>query len=167
MRPVGPGVSGAEVEGVVEQFAPVGADVEHDREGAGRVDAGGGGVHGELAHRDLHPAHAPVPDAENRLRIGRHDEVHVLGARAWGAQRALDVLGRVHRQIDPAQAAVFVAVLLDRGAHCRCVDDRQHLGEVVGDQPKEQHLVAVVQRAQVHVLREVTGLCAELGVRAG
>ena len=57
---VDPTVTPAEVLGVVEEFDVVGADVEHDRQGARGVDAADEGVQRELADRDAHPADALV-----------------------------------------------------------------------------------------------------------
>lgn len=64
------------------------------------------------------------------------------------------------------RAAELVAVALDRGADGRGVDDRQHLAEVVADEPVEQHLVTVVQTGQIDVLGEVGGLRTVLRVGA-
>ena len=75
-------------------------------------------------------------------------------------------LGGVDRQVDAARAAVLVAVALDRLADGGGVDDRQHLREVVAEQPVEQHLVAVVQGRQVDVLGQVAGLRPVLGIGA-
>ena len=47
-----------------------------------------------------------------------------------------------------------VAELLAREAHRRRVDDRHHLVGVLGDDAKEQRLVAVVQRGQEDVFLE-------------
>ena len=74
-----------------------------------RVDAGGGGVDGELADGDLDAADALVADAEDALGVGRHQQVDVVGAQAGVAQRGLDLLGVVDRQVDPARAAELVA----------------------------------------------------------
>ncbi|GDY63860.1 hypothetical protein SAV14893_032530 [Streptomyces avermitilis] len=156
----------AEVEGAVEELLAVGADVEHDGQGAARVDAGGGGVDGELADGDVDAAHAPVADAEDALAVGGDDQVDVVGAEAGGAQGAFDVVGGVHGQVDPTGAPVLVAVALDGRAHGGGVDDGQHLLEVVADQPVEQHLVAVVEGRQVDVLGQVAGLLPELGIGA-
>src|SRR5207245_10875 len=59
----------AQVQLVGEQGGVVGADVEADRERARGVDAGGGGVERELAHRDGHAAGALVAEAEDALVV--------------------------------------------------------------------------------------------------
>ena len=107
---------------VVEQALPVGADVQHDRQGPARVDAGRRGVDGELADGDAHAADAPVADAEDRAGVGGDDQVHVVAAEAGRPQRLLDQLRLVDRQVDAARAPVLVAVVLDRladGRACR------------------------------------------------
>ena len=156
----------AQVEGVLQQLLPVGADVQHDRERAVGVDPAGRGVDGEFALGDVDAADAPVADAQDRLTVGRHDQVDVAGPETGAAQRVLDLLGGVHGEIDSVRAAELVAVALDRGADGRGVDDRQHLAEVVADEPVEQHLVAVVQTGQIDVLGEVGGLRTVLRVGA-
>ena len=156
----------AEVERVVEQLLAVGADVEHHGEGARGVDAGGRGVDVELADGDLDAADAPVADAQDALGVGRDDQVDVLGPATAAQESALDAVGILDREVGAARSAVLVAVALDRLADGRGVDDRQHLGEVLAEQPEEQHLVAVVQRGEEDVLREVGGLCEVLLERA-
>ena len=156
----------AEVERVVEQLLPVGADVEHHGKGAGRVDAGRRGVDVELADGDLDAADAPVPDAEDALGVGSDDEVDVIGRATGREQRVLHAVRVVDRQVDAARAAVLVAVALDRLADRGRVDDREHLGQVPAEQPEEEHLVAVVQRGEEDVLREVGGLVEVLQVGA-
>ena len=76
----------------------------------------------------------------------------------------LDVLGVVDGQVDPARAAELVAEPLDRLPDGRGVDDRQHLLEVLGQQPVEQHLVAVAQVGQVDALGQIVRLPAVLRV---
>ncbi len=78
----------------------------------------------------------------------------------------MDVLGPVDGQVDRAGLAVVPAPLFDRVADGRVVDHGQQLGEVVGEQPEEQHLVAVVQLVQVDVALQVGGEPAQLEVRA-
>ena len=68
----------AEIQRVVEQFPPVCADIEDDRDHPRRVDAAGRGVDVELADRYVDPAHAPVADAEDALSVGGHDQIDVF-----------------------------------------------------------------------------------------
>jgi hypothetical protein len=70
----------------------------------------------------------------------------------------------VHVEEHASRAAVLVAVALDRLAHRGRVDDRQHLLDVFGQQPVEQHLVAIAQVGQEDVLRQVLGLALVLRV---
>src|SRR6266576_1369286 len=51
-----------QIERVLEQLWPVGADIQNHRQGADRVDAARRGVDGELAGRDVDAAGAPVAD---------------------------------------------------------------------------------------------------------
>ena len=67
-RAAQPGLAVAEVERVVEQLLVVGADVEARPAASGGVDAGAGGVEGELADGDAHAARALVAQAQDRAR---------------------------------------------------------------------------------------------------
>ena len=162
-----PRVPVAQVQRVVEQALPVGADVEHHRQGALRVDAARRGVHRELAQRDVHAADAPVADAQDGARVGGHDQVHVAAFEAGGQQRPLDHLGMVHGQVHAAGPPVLLAELLDGLAHRGRVDDRQHLPQVLGQHVVVQHLVAVAQLGEQHVLAQVGGLPVVLGEDPG
>ncbi len=169
-----PGVPVAEVHLVAEQPEVIRADVQHDRDGAARVDPGRGGVHGQLADRDVHAAHPLVADAEDAFRVGGDDEVDVVRAAAVDAERLLGLFGRVDRQVHPARPAELMAESFDRLPDGRRVDDRQHLVDVLAEQPEEQHLVAVAQVTEVDVLGHVVGLApvllvypAQLAVQRG
>ncbi len=166
LLPLHPRPGDAEVERVVEQLLAVGAHVEHDRERARRVDARGGGVDVELPDRDLDAADSPVADTEDALGVGRDDQVDVVGSAAARQECALDPIGVLDGEVDAARAAVLVAVALDRFADRRRVDDGQHLGQMVTEQPEEQDFVPVVQRGEEDVLRQVRGLGEVLAVGA-
>ena len=156
-----------DVHVVVEQRGIVGAGIQHDRDDAARVQPGRRDVHGELPDRDLDAADPPVPDAQDPLRIRGNDQVDLVGSEPVITKRGLDLVGMIHRQVDPARAAVLVAVPLDRRPDRRGVDDRQHLLDVVDQQPVEQDLVAVAQVGQVQVLGQVVGLAQVLRVHPG
>jgi hypothetical protein len=65
----------------------------------------------------------------------------------------------VDGQVDrPARPAELVAEPLDRQPDGRRVDDGQHLGDVLRQQPVEEHLVAVTQVRQVDPTAQVGGL---------
>lgn len=61
-------------------------------------------------------------------------------------------IGIAHEE--STRAAVDLTEPLARLADSRRVDDRHRLGDVVVEQPVEQCLVAVLQRAQIDVLIE-------------
>src|SRR5262249_44146102 len=127
----------ARVERVVEQGLAVRPNVQHDGNHAGRVDAGGRGVHGELADRDVDPADAPVANAQDLLRVGGHDQVDVVRAQAGRGEGGLHRLEAVDGQVDAAGVPVLVAVALDGLADGRVVDDRHHLLQVARQQGVE------------------------------
>ena len=157
---VDPPVAPAEVLRVLEEFDVVGAHVEHDRQGAGGVDAADEGVERELADRDAHPADALVAQAEDALPVGHHDHVDVA-LRPVVQYLVETVAVRIgHEQ--PARAPVDLAETLAGLTHRRGVDDRQGLGDVVTQHPVEQGLVAVLQRAQIDVFVEIVVASGEL-----
>ena len=90
-----PRVPVADVERVVEQLLVVGADVERDGDDPGRVDAGGGGVDGQLADGDAGAAaHPPVADAQDLLGVGGDDQVDVVGPEPKFREGPLDAVRR-------------------------------------------------------------------------
>ena len=155
-----PPVAPAEVLRVFQQFDVVGAHVEHDRQGAGRVDAADEGVQRELADRDAHPADALVTQAENALAVGHHDHVGVaVGAVVDHLGEPVPVrIGHEEPPWPPVDLAEALARLTDR----RGVHDRHGLGDVVSQDSVEERLVAVLQRAQVDVLVEIVTARGEL-----
>ena len=156
----------AEVDLAAEQAEVVGADVEHDRDAAAGVDAGGRGVEAQLADGDLDPADPLVADAQDPLGVGHHQQVDVVALEAVVEQGLLDVLRAVDGEEDAARPVVLVAEPLDGLPDRRCVDDRQHLLEMVRQQSVEQHLVAIPEVGEVEVLAEGGRRTAVLVVHA-
>jgi len=154
----------AQVHVVIEQFQIVGAHVQYDRQHPARVDASGRRVDGELADGDLDAADALVADAQNALGVGGHQQVDVIRPETGVPQSGFDVLRMIHRQVDTSGAAEFLAEPLDRQPHRRGVHHRQHLGDVLGEQPVEEHLVAIAKVGQLHPLPQIVGLFRVLGV---
>jgi len=97
------------------------------------------------------------PDAQDLLRVGRHDQVHVVGAEPEVAERRLHPIRLVDRQVDPTRAAVLMAVLLVRLAHGRVVHDRQQLAQVVSEDAVVQHFVASCTAARKTFLSRSLG----------
>ena len=143
----------ADIEGVVKAFSIVRADVQHDRQGGGRMDAAAGGVERELADRYAHAAGALVSQPENALAVG--DDDHFDLRRGGILQDLLDVVALRIGDEEPTRTAVDVAELLAGQADGRRVDDGHHLGKMVEQEPVKQRLVAVLKLAQVDVPLEV------------
>ena len=131
------------------------------------MDPGGGGVEGQLADRDLDAAHALVPDPEDPLGVGHDDEVDLVGPKTDVGQGGLDVLRMVHRKVDAPGPPVLVAEPFDGQADSGGVDDREHFLDVLGQQPVEEHLVAVAEVGQVDPLAQVVALLPVLLVGPG
>ena len=85
-----PGVPVPDVHGIAQQTLPVGADIEHHRDHARRVDSARRGVDRQLADRHLDAAHAPIADSQDLLGVGREDQVDIAGAGAEIGKRLLD-----------------------------------------------------------------------------
>ena len=159
-----PGVPLAQVHVLGQQALVVGPGVEHDRDDPPGVQAGRGGVDGQFPVRDRDAAHPPVTDTQDALGVGGHDQVHLVGPQPVVAEGRFHLIGMIHRQVHPARTTELQAVPLDHGPHRRGVHDRQHLVDVLGQQPVEQHLVAVPHLAEMQVPGQVIGLAQILRV---
>ncbi len=151
-----------QVQRVVQQPLVVCAHVQGDRDHSARVDPRRGCVYGQFASRDLDAANAPVADAQDLLSIGAHDQVHIAWPEAQRGEGRLDVVRPVDGQEDAPRPTVLVGVLLDRLPDGRVVDDRQQLGQMVGQHPVVENLIAVVQLLQVYVLGQVAAQVSQL-----
>jgi hypothetical protein len=94
----------AEIQVVLQQRPVVGADVETDRQGLRRVDAGARGVQRQLADGDGHAAGALIADAEDGLVVGDHRQADVASCRR-GFQHLADAAAV--RRRDPHAAAAL------------------------------------------------------------
>ena len=166
MLPVDAGVAVADVHRILEQALAVGADIEHHRDGPQRVDPARRRENRQLANRDLNAADAPIADPQNSRGVGRDDQVDFVGAGVEIFKSLLDGFGVVDREIDAPRTAELVVVLLHRHADGEVVDDGYHFPQMIGEQPVEQHFVAVVQGGQEDVLAQRVGqpLVLEVGV---
>lgn len=115
-------------------------------------------------------AHPCMPVAQDLLGVGDHEQVDVIGSQTQALQGGTHILDAVHRQVDGARAAVLPAPELDGLAHGGVVDDGQQLGEVAGQDPVVEGLVAIVELVEedvlVHVLVHVPLEVAQLAVGA-
>jgi hypothetical protein len=146
-------VAPAQVLGVFEEFDVVGADIEHDRQGAGGVYAADEGVERQLADRNAHAADALVAQAEYPLPVGHHDHVDVALRPVCQHLVQTVAVGVGHEQSPrvPVDFAETLAGLTDG----RGVDDGQGFRNVLAQHPVEQRFVAVLQRAQADVFVEM------------
>src|SRR5260370_897601 len=112
---------------------------------------------------------APVPWMSwlNESRRARYQAGAPPTCQAGRAERGVDQLRLVHGQVHAPGPAVLVAVVLDRLPDGRGVDDGEHLGQVVAQQPVVQDLVAVVHLVQQHVPGQIGGLPLVLRVDPG
>ncbi len=150
----------AEVLRVLEELDVVGAHIEDDRQGAGGIYPADEDVQRKLADRDAHPADALIAEAEDALAVGHHDHVRI----AVGS--VVDHLGqpvavRIGHE-EPPWPPVDLAESFAGHPDGRGVDDRHRLGDVVAQDPVEEGLVAVLQRAEIDVLVEIVSPRGEL-----
>ena len=148
-----------DVERIVQERLTVGPDIERDGQGAGRIDARGGRVQRQLAHRDRHPAGPLVAEAQDALVVGDDDQADVI---AGGSKDGVDPVDVIRSDPDAARASDDVAELLASKTDGRRVDDRQELLEVLDEEPVEERLVAVLECCQSDVPLEVIGLAADV-----
>ena len=128
------------------------------------MDAGGCRVDGEFAHGDVGAVDAPVSDPENLLGVGDHEQVDVVGSQTQALEGGTHILNAVHGQVHGTRPPVVTAPLLDGLTDRGIVDDRQQLGEMVGEHPVVEDLITVVELVEEDVLVQVRGLGGQLCV---
>jgi hypothetical protein len=135
----------------------------------GRVRPGGdaakGGVERQLSDRNAHPAKTLIAQSENALAIGHHDHVHVAPRSV--ARDLTDAITIREGNEQTPRAAIDFAELLAGQTDGRRIYDRQHLLDVLTDQPVEDRLIRVLQRPQIDMPSQISWLAAELGVGPG
>ena len=100
-----------------------------------------------------------VAQPENPLAIGDHDRVD-LATRPVAQDLRQPVPVRVGQE-QATGPPVGVTELLAGQPHRRCVNEREHLLNVVGDQLIEEHFIGVLQRAQVDMPGQVVAVASE------
>ena len=98
------------------------------------------------------------------LGVGDHEQVDVVGSQTQALQGGAHVLNTVYGQVDGTRPPVVTAPLLDGLTDRGIVDDRQQLGEMVGEHPVVEDLVTVVELVEEDVLVQVRGLGGQLCV---
>ena len=146
----------AQIVRIAEQLGVVGAHVEAHRQAMPGMDAGRGAVERQFAHGNAHAARALVPQAQDPLVVGGHDQpdIRLRGV----AQQGRDAVHVVRRDPDAARPPEDVAVQLAGPAHGRRVDDGQQFHEVLDQHAVEERLVAVLEDGQADELLQVVAL---------
>jgi hypothetical protein len=150
----------ADVQRIVEELGVVGADVEQHGQALRGMHAGARRVERQLADGNAHAVRAEIAEAEDPLAVAHHDD-RDLAARPV-REHAADASAIGGADEDSPRALEDVRVALAGEADRRRVDDRRHLVRMLDQQPVEERLVAVVQRAEVDVLLEIARLAAEI-----
>ena len=141
----------AEVGVILQQLGVVGAHVDTQGQGTGRIYAAGGAVEGQLADADPHAADAEIAEAKHPLSVGDDDDIHLLLHRV---EDGVEIVPVVPREVEAVAAQVEIAVALARLPHHRGVDDGQELRQVVAHQVVEEHRVVLLQLTQQQMLIE-------------
>ena len=148
-----PLVAPAEIERVVEKRFVVGAYVQADRQGCGRVDAGACDVQGKFAHADRHAAGTLITNTQNGLVVGGDNQADfAVFERRFHHRFQPPAHARIQPQ--PSSALKHVTEVLRGKADRRCVDDRHQHFHVVHEHAVEKVLVAVLHRGKIHVLAQ-------------
>ena len=155
-----PRVAQTGVERVVEQTGVVRAQVQSHRQAEVRVDAGTGGVQGELAHRDAHAVGAQVAQTEDAFAVGDDDDADV-GERPV-AEQFRHPAAVVGGDVDAARPPEDVAELHAGLTHGGGVDDGHQFVDILEQHPVEQGLVAVLEGDQGDVAVQVGGVLAQV-----
>ena len=146
-----------DVHRIAEQAFPIGADVQHHRNHAVRVNTPGCGVYGQLADRNFNTAYSPVTDSENLLGISGENQIDSVRAGAEVDERLFNGFRIIDRKIDTTRSPALVVVLLHCEAHCQVVDDGDHLPQMLGKEAKEKNVITVVQRREINVPAQCIG----------
>jgi hypothetical protein len=129
-----------------------------------RIDAGRGGVDGDLADGNAHAPRALVAQAQDALIVRDDDEPHVFAPPV--AQHLVDAATMLRRDPEPPRPPEDVAELLAGAAHRRRVDDGEKLFQVLAQHVMKQMLVAVLERSEPDIALEGIGLAREVLVDA-
>jgi hypothetical protein len=152
-------VAPTEVFRIAKALLVVRADVEDDGKGARGMDSADEAVERKLADGDAQSADALIADAKNALAVGNHDDVDFW---IWMiAQKRRNGVTQGIRDEKAARTAIDVAELLATERDDRRVDDRQHLLDMVEEEPVKEHFVGVLKLAKIDVAFEVVGLKAK------
>src|ERR1035441_10500494 len=138
------GVPVADVHGIAKQTFPVGADIEHDRDHARRVDSTRRRVDRQFADRYFDATYAPIADSQDLLGVGCENQVDIARSGAEAGKRLFDRLGMIDREVKTPRAPALVLILLHRPAGLQTIDNGDHFAQVLREQPVEQHLIAIV-----------------------
>jgi hypothetical protein len=94
-------------------------------------------------------------DAQDRLGVGSHDQIDIVGAQAEGLEGVGISSGRSIDRYSPRCPPVFVRKALDRLTDRRCVHHRHQFGQVLCQYLEVQHLVAMVKLIEQEVTAQI------------
>ncbi len=124
------------------------------------VDAGGRAIQRELAHGNAHAARALVPQSQDPLVVGGHDQADI-GLRGV-AEHGRNAGHVVRRDPDAARPPKDMAVELTGPPHSGRVDNGQQFNKILDQQAVEERLVAVLKHGETDELLQVVGLGSQM-----
>ncbi len=139
-----------QVPGIVEQLLVVGANVEADRQGARRMNAGSDAIERQLADTDRHAADTLVTDAQYGLVVGDDHEFDVAERRRI-TQYLLDPTRVAGCDEHTPRPTINMGIKMRGGTDGRRIDHGHQLLEMRAQYLVEQHLVTVLQQAEIDV----------------
>ena len=146
------------VEWIVEQLFVIGAHIQHDRKALGGRDAGAGRVKRQLADRDAHAVGAEVPQPEDALSVGDHDNTRLRMRPV--AQQLGHPPAVIEADIEAPGSPVDMAELLTGLAHRRGVDKRHHRFDIVNKDAVKKRFISILECDQKQVSLQIRDLLA-------
>ncbi len=150
----------AQIVRIAQEDGVVGAHVDAYGQAMPGVDSGRGAIQRKLAHGNSHPPGPLVPQAQNPLVVGGHDQPDI---RLGGvAQQGRDAAHVVRGNPDPARPPNNVAIDLAGFAHRRRVHDGQQFHEVFHQETIKERLIAVLESRQADELLQVVAFGSQV-----
>ena len=128
------------------------------------MDASAGRIQREFADRDAHTLGAEVAKPENPLAIGNHNDPGFLVRPVL--QNFPNMAAIMYGDIEAPRLAENMLELLARLAHCRRVNKRHHLFNIMHHDPVEEGFITVLQCNQVKIAFQVGRLVADIAQHA-
>ncbi|EKD39201.1 MAG: hypothetical protein ACD_75C00476G0001 [uncultured bacterium] len=155
-----PRVFQADIQGVVEQYFVVGADIDGNRQAERRMNPATGGVEGEFANRNPHAVGAQIAEAENTLAIGNDNYADILPMPV--AKKIADAAFIFRGNVDTAGPAEDMSVLETCQTYRRGIDNWHQFFDIIDKNPIKKRFVAILQAGEKNVTLHIRGFLAKI-----